>query len=105
MKNKTLDENFLRKNGLKPTRQRLLLSKILFSSGDKHFTAEEIRRIANKKGSKKCHCIYKFYDKFITCMYRAECILRMLLGLYQDRRLYLHMSLKNVWVFCVHLIF
>ena len=29
-----------------------MLSKILFSSGDKHFTAEEIRRIANKKGSK-----------------------------------------------------
>ena len=54
--------------------------------------------------AKKCHCIYKFYDKFITCMYRAGCILRMLLGLYQDRRLYLHMSLKTVWVFCVYLI-
>ena len=52
MKNQTIDENFLRKNGLKPTRQRLLLSKILFSSGDKHFTAEEVRRIAKKKGSK-----------------------------------------------------
>ena len=52
MKKQTIDENFLRKNGLKPTRQRLLLSKILFSSGDKHFTAEEVRRIAKKMGSK-----------------------------------------------------
>ena len=71
----------------------------------KNFFRHWLKILSDFLIAKKCHCIYKFYDKFITCMYRAECILRMLLGLYQDRRLYLHMSLKNVWVFCVHLIF
>mgnify|MGYP001426391115 CR=1 FL=1 len=47
-----IDENFLRNKGLKPTRQRLLLCKILFSSGDKHFTVEEVNKIAKNDGSK-----------------------------------------------------
>ena len=42
----TVDKNFLRENGLKPTAQRLAIYKILFSEGDKHFTAEEIKKIA-----------------------------------------------------------
>ena len=49
---KSIDENFLRKCGLKPTRQRLLLSKILFSNGDRHFTAEEIRKLVINNGVK-----------------------------------------------------
>ena len=49
---KNIDEKFLREHGLKPTRQRVLLSKILFSNGDKHFTAEEIRKLVINKGVK-----------------------------------------------------
>ncbi len=52
MVTKNINEHFLRKNGLKPTRQRLLLSRILFSNGDKHFTAEEIRKLTKKEGLK-----------------------------------------------------
>ena len=52
MINKEINESFLRKHGLKPTRQRLLLSKILFSNGDRHFTAEEIRRLVINEGTK-----------------------------------------------------
>tara|TARA_B100000965_G_scaffold299929_1_gene258350 strand:- start:520 stop:927 length:408 start_codon:yes stop_codon:yes gene_type:complete len=52
MINKEINESFLRKYGLKPTRQRLLLSKILFSNGDRHFTAEEIRRLVISEGTK-----------------------------------------------------
>ena len=52
MINKEINESFLRKYGLKPTRQRLLLSKILFSNGDRHFTAEEIRRLVISEGKK-----------------------------------------------------
>ena len=52
MVQKNIDESFLRKSGLKPTRQRLLLSKLLFSKGDKHFTAEEIRKLVVNKGAK-----------------------------------------------------
>ncbi len=52
MKQTFIDENFLREKGLKPTQQRVLLSKILFSGGNKHFTAEEIKKLATKKGIK-----------------------------------------------------
>ena len=52
MVQKNIDASFLRKSGLKPTRQRLLLSKLLFSKGDKHFTAEEIRKLVVNKGAK-----------------------------------------------------
>ena len=48
----TVDKNFLRENGLKPTAQRLAIYKILFSEGDKHFTAEEIKKLAISKGFK-----------------------------------------------------
>ncbi len=36
----------LRTAGLRPTRQRLALAKILFSGGDKHVSAEELHREA-----------------------------------------------------------
>ena len=48
----TIDKNFLRENGLKPTIQRLAISKILFSEGDKHFTVEEIKKLATFNGLK-----------------------------------------------------
>ena len=47
-----INKNFLKKSGLKSTKQRLLLSKILFSGKDKHFTAEEIKNLVLKKGSR-----------------------------------------------------
>ena len=52
MNAKTLDQKIFREKGLKLTQQRLILSKILFSGQDKHFTAEEIKKLALKKGSK-----------------------------------------------------
>ncbi|MGB8314968.1 MAG: transcriptional repressor, partial [Aestuariivirga sp.] len=36
----------LRAVGLRPTRQRLALAKILFSSGDRHVSAEDLHREA-----------------------------------------------------------
>ena len=36
----------LRTNGLRPTRQRLALAKILFGSGDRHVSAEALHREA-----------------------------------------------------------
>ena len=43
---------FLRKNNLKPTTQRILLSKILFNGKDMHFCAEDLKNIILKKGHK-----------------------------------------------------
>ena len=56
-----MDKIFLRKNGLKPTQQRLILSKILFSGIDKHFTAEEIRDLVSKKGHKMLKYLLDYY--------------------------------------------
>ena len=61
-----MDKIFLRKNGLKPTQQRLILSKILFSGIDKHFTAEEIRDLVSKKGHKMSFAtIYNNLHNFV----------------------------------------
>ena len=49
----TVDQNnynFLRLHGLKPTKQRMFLTKILFSGKDMHFCAEDLRKIISKKG-------------------------------------------------------
>ena len=62
----SIDKNFLRENGLKPTIQRLEISKILFSQGDKHFTAEEIKKLATSKGLKiSVATIYNNLNHFV----------------------------------------
>ena len=43
---------FLRNNGLKPTLQRIFLSKILFSGKDMHFSPEDLKKIVKKRGFK-----------------------------------------------------
>jgi len=40
----------LRKSGLRPTRQRLALAKLLFGRGDRHVTAEGLHEEAAKAG-------------------------------------------------------
>jgi Fur family iron response transcriptional regulator len=40
----------LRANGLRPTRQRLALAKLLLERGDVHLTAEELHSLATKGG-------------------------------------------------------
>ena len=47
-----INKSFLNESGLKSTNQRILLSKILFSGKDRHFTAEEIRKLVLDKGFK-----------------------------------------------------
>ena len=62
----TVDKNFLRENGLKPTAQRLAIYKILFSEGDKHFTAEEIKKLAISSGFKiSVATIYNNLNHFV----------------------------------------
>ena len=62
----TIDKNFLRENGLKPTIQRLAISKILFSEGDKHFTAEEIKKLVISRGFKiSVATIYNNLNHFV----------------------------------------
>ena len=62
----TVDKNFLRENGLKPTAQRLAIYKILFSEGDKHFTAEEIIKLSISKGFKiSVATIYIYLNHFV----------------------------------------
>ena len=62
----TVDKNFLRENGLKPTLQRLAISKILFSEGDKHFTAEEIKKLTASIGFKiSVATIYNNLNHFV----------------------------------------
>ena len=47
-----INKSYLNESGLKSTNQRILLSKILFSGKDRHFTAEEIRKLVLDKGFK-----------------------------------------------------
>ena len=42
----------LRQHNLRPTKQRLFLSKILFSGKNMHFCAEDLRKVIFKKGFK-----------------------------------------------------
>jgi len=52
MLNKNKDLEILRKKGLKPTFQRIILSKILFNGQDMHFCADDLKSIISKKGYK-----------------------------------------------------
>ena len=52
MKTENTKTEFLKKNVLKPTSQRILLSQILFSGKDMHFCAEDIKKIIENKGLK-----------------------------------------------------
>ena len=66
MSSNTLNKNFLRENGLKPTAQRLAIYKILFSEGDKHFTAEEIKKLVKSRGLKiSVATIYNNLNHFV----------------------------------------
>jgi Fur family iron response transcriptional regulator len=40
----------LRAAGLRPTRQRLLLARLLFENGDRHVTAEQLHAAASRSG-------------------------------------------------------
>jgi Fur family transcriptional regulator, iron response regulator len=40
----------LRRTGLRPTRQRVALAELLFGSGDRHFTAEQVHAEAVRSG-------------------------------------------------------
>ena len=66
MNKNTTNKKFLRNYGLKPTNQRLLISEILFSNGDRHFTAEEIRKLVTDKGAKvSVATIYNNLNNFV----------------------------------------
>ena len=43
-------QNLLRTAGLRPTRQRVALAKLLFQNGDRHITAEELHTEAQAEG-------------------------------------------------------
>lgn len=45
-------KNRLSSAGLRPTKQRVLLSEWLFTGEDKHFTAEELHRDVSEEGAK-----------------------------------------------------
>ena len=46
----TLTLSQLRKVGLRPTRQRLALAKLLFTDGNRHVTAEDLHSEARREG-------------------------------------------------------
>ena len=51
---KTSILNKLRSSGLRPTKQRLALCKILFDrKGTFHFTIEQLKKVSEKKGKEK----------------------------------------------------
>ena len=52
MGKRIIDESFFLTIGLKLTKQRLLLSKILFSGKNKHFAVRDLQKIVFKKGYK-----------------------------------------------------
>ena len=52
MPQKTNNIKLLKKYGLKPTSQRIFLSKILFNGKDMHFCADDIKKLILKKGYK-----------------------------------------------------
>ncbi len=58
----------LRKAGLRPTRQRLDLARLLFSSGDRHVTAEELHGEAlASKISVSLATVYNTLKQFTEC--------------------------------------
>tara|TARA_B100000965_G_C19563990_1_gene745931 strand:+ start:1087 stop:1494 length:408 start_codon:yes stop_codon:yes gene_type:complete len=52
MSQKISNIKLLKKHGLKPTSQRVFLSKILFSGQDMHFCADDLKKLILKKGYK-----------------------------------------------------
>ena len=52
MSQKTDNIKFLRKHGLKPTSQRIFLSKILIKGKDMHNCADDLKKLILKKGYK-----------------------------------------------------
>ena len=52
MSQKTNNIQLLKKYGLKPTSQRIILSKILFNGKDMHFCADDLKKLILKKGYK-----------------------------------------------------
>lgn len=55
----------LRKAGLRPTRQRLALAKLLFSSGDRHVSAEALHaEAANARAGVSLATVYNTLNQF-----------------------------------------
>ncbi len=55
----------LRDAGLRPTRQRLALARLLFAGGDRHITAEELHREVARQGmSVSLATIYNTLNQF-----------------------------------------
>ncbi len=51
--------------GLRPTRQRLALARLLFERGDRHITAEQLHRSATKMGIKmSLATVYNTLNRF-----------------------------------------
>ena len=58
-------EGMLREHRLRPTRQRMLISKLLFGGGHRHFTAEELRaEIKEEGGNMSLATIYNNLNQF-----------------------------------------
>ena len=56
---------FLRKHGLRPTRQRLIISELLFTGGHRHVTAEMLRAdIAARGHNMSLATIYNTLNQF-----------------------------------------
>jgi Fur family iron response transcriptional regulator len=51
--------------GLRPTRQRLALARLLFERGDRHVTAEQLHRLAAREGVKmSLATVYNTLNRF-----------------------------------------
>ena len=51
--------------GLRPTRQRMALARLLFEGGDRHVTAEQLHRQAEKDGDKmSLATVYNTLNRF-----------------------------------------
>ena len=58
-------ERMLRERRLRPTRQRLLISKLLFGRGHRHFTAEGLRaEVEEAGGNMSLATIYNTLNQF-----------------------------------------
>ena len=58
-------ESMLRERRLRPTRQRLLISKLLFGGGHRHFTAEGLRaEVKEAGGNMSLATIYNTLNQF-----------------------------------------
>ena len=58
-------EGMLRQHRLRPTRQRMLISKLLFGGSHRHFTAEELRaEIREEGGNMSLATIYNNLNQF-----------------------------------------